>query len=108
MKVNLRIQGDLMRNERANFWVQHRCNTPFSFVKENMPRIILKKFGLENTNHKRTHAPTHLKLSKDEKGVNVDQSLYRRMIGSLLYLKQASHIYLLLLEFVLDIEQHSK
>ncbi|PNX90667.1 gag-pol polyprotein, partial [Trifolium pratense] len=31
-------------------------------------------------------AATHLKLTKDEKGVNVDQSLYRSMIGSLLYL----------------------
>ncbi|XP_050914775.1 uncharacterized protein LOC127129673 [Lathyrus oleraceus] len=46
----------------------------------------MKKFGLENSSHKRTHAPTHLKLSKDEKGISVYQSLYRRMIGSLLYL----------------------
>ena len=41
---------------------------------------------MENASHKRTPAPTHLKLSKDEKGVSVDQSLYRSMIGSLLYL----------------------
>lgn len=34
---------------------------------------IVKKFGLENANHKRTPASTHLKLTKDEKGVNVDQ-----------------------------------
>ena len=47
---------------------------------------IVKKFGMENASHKRTLAPTHLKLSKDENGVNVDQSLYRSMIGSLLYL----------------------
>jgi hypothetical protein len=47
---------------------------------------IVKKFGMENASHKRTPAPTHLKLSKDEKGTNVDQSLYRSMIGSLLYL----------------------
>ncbi|XP_050896247.1 uncharacterized mitochondrial protein AtMg00810-like [Lathyrus oleraceus] len=47
---------------------------------------IVKKFGLENASHKRTPAPTHLKLSKDEKGISVDQSLYRSMIGSLLYL----------------------
>ena len=40
---------------------------------------------MENANHKRTPAPTHLKLSKDEKGVSVDQRLYRSMIGSLLY-----------------------
>jgi len=47
---------------------------------------IVKKFGLDNASHKRTPAATHLKLSKDENGVVVDQSLYRSMSGSLLYL----------------------
>ncbi|XP_058751636.1 uncharacterized mitochondrial protein AtMg00810-like [Vicia villosa] len=47
---------------------------------------IMKKFGMDNASHKRTPAPTHLKLSKDEGGISVDQSLYRSMIGSLLYL----------------------
>ncbi|XP_050895959.1 uncharacterized mitochondrial protein AtMg00810-like [Lathyrus oleraceus] len=49
-------------------------------------KSILKKFGMENASCKRTHAPTHLKLTKDEKGVNMDQSLYKSLIGSLLYL----------------------
>ncbi|KAK2361288.1 hypothetical protein QL285_086453 [Trifolium repens] len=49
-------------------------------------RNIVKKFGMENATHKRTPAPTHLKLTKDENGISVDQSLYRSMIGSLLYL----------------------
>ncbi|XP_058768441.1 uncharacterized mitochondrial protein AtMg00810-like [Vicia villosa] len=48
---------------------------------------IVKKFGMDNASHKRTPAPTHLKLSKDEGGISVDQSLYRSVIGSLLYLK---------------------
>ncbi|XP_058784317.1 uncharacterized mitochondrial protein AtMg00810-like [Vicia villosa] len=47
---------------------------------------IVKKFGTGNASHKRTPAPTHLKSSKDEGGTSVDQSLYRSMIGSLLYL----------------------
>src|ERR1051325_6315940 len=47
---------------------------------------IVKKFGMENVSHKRTAAPTHLKLSKDTSGTNVDKSLYRSMIGSLLNL----------------------
>ncbi|XP_058726396.1 secreted RxLR effector protein 161-like [Vicia villosa] len=47
---------------------------------------IVKKFGMENASHKRTPTPTHLKLSKDENSVCVDQSLYKSMIGSLLYL----------------------
>lgn len=49
-------------------------------------KSIVKKFGLENSSHKRTPAPSHLKLSKDEKGLSVYQSLYRSVIGSLLYL----------------------
>jgi hypothetical protein len=47
---------------------------------------IVKKFGMDNARHKRTPAPTHLKLTKDEGGPGVDQCLYRSMIGSLLYL----------------------
>ena len=47
---------------------------------------IVKKFGLEKSSHKRTPAATHVKLTKDELGEFVDQSLYRSIIGSLLYL----------------------
>ncbi|XP_050890699.1 uncharacterized mitochondrial protein AtMg00810-like [Lathyrus oleraceus] len=47
---------------------------------------IVNKFGLENASHKRVLAPIHLKLSKDEKGLSVDQSIYKSMIGSLLCL----------------------
>ncbi|XP_050918774.1 uncharacterized mitochondrial protein AtMg00810-like [Lathyrus oleraceus] len=47
---------------------------------------IMKKFGLESASHKRTPTTTHLKLTKDEKGVDVDQSLYMSMISSILYL----------------------
>jgi hypothetical protein len=46
----------------------------------------VKKFGLDNGGHKRTPATTHLKLTKDESGISVDQSMYRSMIRSLLYL----------------------
>ena len=49
-------------------------------------RGIVKKFGLENASHKRTPDVTHVKFTKDEKGEDMDQSLYRSMIGSLLYL----------------------
>ena len=46
----------------------------------------MKKFGLDNGGHKRTPAATHLKLTKDESDISVDQTMYRSMIGSLLYL----------------------
>ncbi|XP_058774533.1 uncharacterized mitochondrial protein AtMg00810-like [Vicia villosa] len=54
--------------------------------QRNYAKNIVKKFGMENASHKRTPAPTHLNLSKDKEGVVVDQSLYRSMIVSLLYL----------------------
>jgi len=47
---------------------------------------IVMKFGLDNGGHKRTPAATHLKLTKDESGISVDQCMYRNMIESLLYL----------------------
>ena len=47
---------------------------------------IVKKFGLDNSGHKRTPTTTYLKLTKDESGISVDQSMYRSMIESLLYL----------------------
>ena len=46
----------------------------------------MKKFGLENAKHCDTPMSTTLKLSKDASGKSVEQTLYRDMIGSLLYL----------------------
>ncbi|CAM9000216.1 unnamed protein product [Rhodiola kirilowii] len=47
---------------------------------------LIKKFDLEKASHKRTPAATYIKITKDEVGPKVDQTLYRSMIGSLLYL----------------------
>ncbi|CAM8940739.1 unnamed protein product [Rhodiola kirilowii] len=47
---------------------------------------LIKKFDLEKASHKRTPAATHLKITKDDAGTKVDQTMYRSMIGSLLYL----------------------
>ncbi|KAK4853085.1 hypothetical protein QYF36_003566 [Acer negundo] len=46
----------------------------------------VKKFGLKNVKRCGTPMSTTLKLSKDASGKNVEQSLYRGMIGNLLYL----------------------
>lgn len=35
-------------------------------------KIIVKKFGLNNASHKRTPATTHIKLTRDENGADVD------------------------------------
>lgn len=47
---------------------------------------IVKKFGLESSKTKRTPLATHVKITKDEGGKDVEMSLFRSMIGSLLYL----------------------
>ena len=47
---------------------------------------LVKKFNLENSQHAPTPMSTSVKLDADESGKDVDQKLYRGMIGSLLYL----------------------
>ncbi|CAM8905579.1 unnamed protein product [Rhodiola kirilowii] len=47
---------------------------------------LIKKFELEKASHKRTPSATYLKITKDDAGIKVSQTLYRSMIGSLLYL----------------------
>ncbi|XP_065636898.1 uncharacterized mitochondrial protein AtMg00810-like [Quercus suber] len=47
---------------------------------------LVKKFGLESANSVRTPMSPNVKLTIDLLGKSVDPSLYRSMIGSLLYL----------------------
>ena len=46
----------------------------------------MKKFGLEHASFVRTPISPNVKLTVDLLGKSVDSSLYRSMIGSLLYL----------------------
>jgi hypothetical protein len=47
---------------------------------------LVKRFGLDGKSHARTPMSTSVKLHADVAGKPVDQSLYRSMIGCLLYL----------------------
>ena len=49
-------------------------------------RNIVNKFGLESVNSVRTILSPNVKLTVDLLGKNIDSSLYRSVIGSLLYL----------------------
>ncbi|GJS20380.1 retrovirus-related pol polyprotein from transposon TNT 1-94 [Tanacetum coccineum] len=51
------------------------------YVKE-----MLKKFGLENAKPIKTPMSSETKLTRDEEGEPIDDTKYRGMIGSLLYL----------------------
>ncbi|KAA0059680.1 putative gag-pol polyprotein [Cucumis melo var. makuwa] len=54
--------------------------------QEKYAKHTVKKFGLEQSRHKRTPATTHVKITKNTNGTTVDHKFYRSMIGSLLYL----------------------
>jgi len=47
---------------------------------------LVKKFKLESAKHARTPMSSSIKLSKDTEGKDVEHTLFRSMIGSLLYL----------------------
>ena len=49
-------------------------------------RNLVKRFGLDKATHARTPMATNAKLTKDPSGESVDVTLYRSMIGCLLYL----------------------
>ena len=49
-------------------------------------RNLVKKFGLEFASSFRTPMSSNVRLTVDFLGKSVDSSLYRSMIGSLLYL----------------------
>ncbi|KAL0557106.1 hypothetical protein IC582_005624 [Cucumis melo] len=54
--------------------------------QEKYAKNLVKKFGLYQSEYKKTPAATHAKITKDTVGTAVDHKLCRSMIGSLLYL----------------------
>ncbi|KAL4030903.1 hypothetical protein IC575_009157 [Cucumis melo] len=54
--------------------------------QEKYTKNMVKKFGLEQARNKWTPAGTHVKLTRDTDGTEVDHKLYRSIVGSLLYL----------------------
>ena len=65
------------------------CALPISSIfisQSKYAKNLVKKFGLESASSVRTLMSPNVKLIVDLLGKNVDSSLYRGMIGSLLYL----------------------
>ncbi|WVZ71103.1 LOW QUALITY PROTEIN: hypothetical protein U9M48_019724 [Paspalum notatum var. saurae] len=54
--------------------------------QEKYTRDLLKRFKMDDCKPIETPMPTNAKLEADESGIKVDQTLYRSMIDSLLYL----------------------
>ena len=54
--------------------------------QEKYAKNIVKKFGLDSKKHATTPMSSSIKLNVDSSGVEVSPTLYRSIIGSLLYL----------------------
>ena len=54
--------------------------------QEEYAKNLVKRFGLDSKKHTSTPMSSSAKLSSDATGVEVDPTLYRSMISSLLYL----------------------
>ncbi|KAA0026117.1 gag-pol polyprotein [Cucumis melo var. makuwa] len=61
-------------------------NDDIFISQEKYAKNMVKKFCLEQARNKRTLAATHVKLTKDTEGAEVDHKLYRSIVGNLLYL----------------------
>ena len=68
----------------------------------------MKKFGLESASSVKTPMSPNVKLTVDLLGKSVDPSLYRSMIGNLLYLLPVDLTLVTVWECVLDIRQIPK
>ena len=65
-------------------------------------RNLIKRFGLDNAAHARTPMAKNAKLTNDPSGESVDVTLYRSMIGCLLYLTTSRPDIAFSVVFVLD------
>ncbi|TYK01725.1 putative mitochondrial protein [Cucumis melo var. makuwa] len=70
--------------QAPNAWYEYLLK--FLSQQEKYARNIVKKFGLEKAKFKCTSATFDFKVSQDDSRNKVDESLYRSIIGSLLYL----------------------
>ncbi|KAK6149097.1 hypothetical protein DH2020_016622 [Rehmannia glutinosa] len=63
-----------------------QCQEGIYISQSKYTKELLKKFGIKEGRTVSTPMATNVKIDKDEKGKPVDESKYRGMIGSLLYL----------------------
>ncbi|KAK6148007.1 hypothetical protein DH2020_018919 [Rehmannia glutinosa] len=63
-----------------------QCQEGIYISQSKYTKELLKKFDIEEGRTVSTPMATNVKIDKDEKGKSVDESKYRGMIGSLLYL----------------------
>lgn len=87
-EFEMSLLGDL--SYFLGFHISQLCKSIFiSRIKYS--RDMLKKFQMEDNKPVSTPMVIGCKLRKEDESPNVDQTLYRSMIGSLLYLTTSRH-----------------
>ncbi|XP_073153957.1 uncharacterized protein [Henckelia pumila] len=82
-KFEMSMMGEL------NFFIglQVRQMDSGTFISQTKyTKELIKKFGMENCTVTTTPMGASIKLDKDKEGISVDATMYRGLIGSLLYL----------------------
>ena len=88
------MQGEfeMFMMEELNFFLglqAKQCEHGIFLCQAEYCRELLKKFNMENFKEASTPIATGCYLDVDETRVDVDQTMFRQLIGSLLYLMQA-------------------
>ena len=64
----------------------HHSKTDIFISRSKYAHEILKIFNMVNSKAAPKHVVTRLKLRKEDKGSKVDPTLFKRLVGSLMYL----------------------
>ena len=78
-----------------------QMDSGFYINQAKYARNLVKRFGLDKAAHARTLMAANAKLTNDPSGESINVTLYRSMIGCLLYLLQVILILLSMLVYVL-------
>ncbi|KAK6143484.1 hypothetical protein DH2020_023832 [Rehmannia glutinosa] len=85
----MQVEFEMSMMGELNFFLGlqiKQCQEDIYISQSKYTKELLKKFGIEEGRTVSTPMATNVKIDKDEKGKSVDESKYRGMIGSLLYL----------------------
>ena len=86
---NMKSEFEMSMVGELNFFLGlqiHQLDDGIFISQTKYAKDLIKKFGLESAKHAKTPMSTTCKLTKDSSGIDVEHTLYRSMIGSLLYL----------------------
>ena len=87
--VQMKNEFEMSMVDELNYFLGlqvKKSNDGIFISQSKYAKNLVKKFGLDLAKHMKTLVGTYDKLSKDENSVSIYPTLFRSMIGSLLYL----------------------